>query len=95
MSRMKALPEQIHHNTMTTDLTVRNNGSGELYFFFTCGEQQKLLLNRSQLFDLYQFFRLPGVAQMIEEAFLAEQQEIFAAFQADQRRFEEQFVRAG
>jgi hypothetical protein len=95
MSRMITLPEQIHHNTMTTDLTVRNNGSGERYFFFSQGEQQKLLLNRSQVFELYQFFRLPGVAQMIEEAFLAEQQEIFAAFQADQRRFEERLVRAG
>ncbi len=32
---------------------------------------------------------------MIEEAFLAEQQEIFAAFQADQRRFEERAVGVG
>ncbi len=60
---MTALPPQIHQNTMVTDITVRQDGSGELYFFFSRGEQQKLLLNRSQVFELYQFFKLPGVAR--------------------------------
>lgn len=75
------LPKTIDNDGASTMIEVQRDGSMTIYL-----GTGPIQLNRRQTFELWRFFALPGVEDMIKEAFLNEQRTVQEHMEQDNKR---------